>query len=294
MKFFKKKEAPRERRSVGGSGQRPAFSYYAGDQRAKIDTVRERNADEKKRRIGRGVRLIPTIIAVGAILVSVVYNTTLSSSPYIVFAGDASPYRAKEYYQSKSEDILQSSVKNKSKLTLNVGRTETALLEEFNEFDVVRLTMPIIGRRPTLTAHVRQPALLLATTTNIFVVDGSGKVVVDANALPSSAKEKLLSVKDQSGLAVSVGAQVLTSETVAFIKEMAHQFTEKQMVITEVVLPTTPNEVDIRIKDLKYFVRADTMGNARLQAGAFFAVKDSGVAPSEYVDVRVEEKVFYK
>ena len=277
-----------------GERQKLAYSYYAGDQRPKNDTVRERNALEQKRRVGRGVRMVPTVLALLAILFSVVYNTTLSSSPYIVYAGDSSPYHPKEYYQAKASEVLGSSVKNKSKLTLNTERTEAALLKEFTEFDVVKLTMPIIGRRPTLTAHVRRPALLLGSGSNTYVIDTNGKVVSSSELLSSSQKEILLRVQDQSGLKAEVGSQVLTSESVAFINEIARQLKDKKLHVSEVILPATPNEVDVRLKDVGYFIRADITGSARQQAGAYMAVKESGVTPAEYIDVRVEEKVFYK
>ncbi len=294
MSFLKKKELPRERRALRDVSEKPAYSYYAGDKRDKTDSVRARHELEQKRRLGKGFRLLPTLIALLAIVFSIVYNTTLSTAPYIVYAGDASPYQSKEYYQTHAEAILSSSYKNRSKLTLNAGRTEEALLKEFSEFDVLKLTMPVIGRRPTLTVHVRQPALLLSTSSNIYAIDINGRVVAEAQKLASSVKETLLSVQDQSGITVKVGGQALTTETVAFIIDMNLQIKDKNLNVSQMVLPTTPNEVDIRIKDLPYYIKADTTGQARVQAGAFIAVKESGIVPTEYIDVRVEEKVFYK
>ena len=112
--------------------------------------------------------------------------------------------------------------------------------------------------------------------------------------LASSAVTGLLTVQDESGLEVHAGDQAVTSETVNFIDNVRRQLSDKKLAIDRLVLPAIANEVDIYIKGLPYRVKADVSGDARLQIGAFLATKESGVNPGEYMDVRVEEKVFYK
>lgn len=270
------------------------FSYYAGDTPRKQDNVRSRQVSEERSILFQRLRLLPTLTAVAAILISIVYSTTLSTNPGIVFVGESSPYRSKADYSSGAEKLLKASTFNRSKLTLDTKKTELELLKLFPELDVATVSLPVIGRRPTLTLHARQPSLLLTTANNAYILDTSGKAVAVAAQLLSSAKEPLLAVQDQSGLAVKPGSQVLTAESVKFILNIRAQLFAKQLLIQVATFPAVPNEVDFRIKDLPYYIKTDTTGDPRLQAGAFLATKDSGVAPGEYMDVRVEEKVFYK
>ena len=294
MKLFKKQK-PQGRQPINQAGKpKPAFSYYAGDNKPKKDSVRARQASEQRASLFSRLRLVPTIVAISVILVSVVYSTTLSTSPHVTFAGTDSPYRTSDDYRNGITKVLQSSLFNNSKLTLNTSSTNNAILTAYPELDVASVSLPIIGRRPTVTLHVRQPALILTTSTNAYVIDSAGKVVSEASKILSSSREALLTVQDQSGLEVTVGKQALTSQAVTFITAAQAQLKAKQITIVQATLPTTPNEIDFRLKDIGYFVKTDITGDARLQIGSFIAAKDDGIAPGEYMDVRVEEKVFFK
>ena len=291
-----RKAKPQVRRPSQESGRpKPAFSYYAGDTpQTKKDSVKTRQREERHQAFLRRLRSIPTLIALAIILLSVAYSTTLSTNTNIKFAGDPPPYRTPAEYHLGISKLLGASFWNKSKLTNNTHKTETAILAAYPELDAVNIALPVVGQRPTVTLHARTAAMLLTTQTNSYVLDISGKVVAESAQLPSSQRDMLLTVQDKSGPALHVGSQAVTSNTVIFIQNVQAQLKDKKLSITEVTLPATPNEVDFRIKDINYYIKTDTAGDARIEIGDFLAVKDSGAQPAEYMDVRVEEKVFYK
>lgn len=105
-------------------------------------------------------------------------------------------------------------------------------------------------------------------------------------------------IQDKSGIEIKLGQQVLPSTTVQFVKQTYDQLAATQLKASGFVLPVSINELDIYIEGLPYFIKTDTSGDARLQIGSFLATKNhlekQGIAPKEYIDVRVEEKVFYK
>lgn len=295
VKLFKgrQKQRPRMPQMRSGTPAKRPFSYYSSDnpvQPGRVERKGLRPSTFKR------VRLIPTYLALVAIFGSIVYSTTLSTTPTIVFAGDPSPFRSTAEYKSLAEKILASSLLNHSKLTINTSSINNSFLAQAPELDAAKLVLPIIGRRPTLTLHARQPALILATKTNALIIDESGKAVSDARQLPSSLREGLLTLQDDSGLEVHSGDQAVTKETVQFILEANRQLKSKNLAIERLTLPVTPNEVDIHIQGLKYYVKADVTADVRVQIGSFLAVKDKlgSKPPGEYMDVRVEEKVFYK
>jgi hypothetical protein len=273
---------------------RPKLKYYNDDAPRTENSVRARQVTEHKRTIWRRLRLVPTLVAVGAILLSVAYSTTLTTTPGIIFAGDTSAYHPLSEYKMGITKILDSSFTNKSKLTINTGATQAAIIKAFPELDVATIGLPVIGRRPTITLHVRRPSLILTTKTNAFVIDTTGKVVAESKQLISSITASLLTVQDQSGLVLHVGDQALTSATITFIKNITAQLKAKQLILSGLTLPSGGNEIDVHIKDLNYYIKTDSSGDARIQIGDFIALKDNGTVPAEYVDARVEEKVFYK
>ncbi len=295
LKILKHKKSEQARRSpVTRVISRPKPTYYGNDTPRTEDSIRARQLTDQKRALWQRLRLVPTLIAASAILVSVVYSTTLSTTPGIIFVGEASMYRTAAEYKVGITKILESSVKNKSKVTLNTATTQEAIVKTFPELDIATVGLPIIGRRLIVTLHMRKPALILTTKTNAFVLDNNGRIVAEAKQLLSSLTSGLLTAQDQSGLVLHVGDQALTSETIAFITNIAAQLKAKQLIISGLTIPTGGNEVDVRIKDMPYYIKTDSSGNARVQIGGFLTVRDSSTNPTEYIDVRVEEKLFLK
>lgn len=208
--------------------------------------------------------------------------------------GQQAVYRPLEEYAVAAEKLLSSRLGNRTKLTVDSKAIEDELMKNYPELGAVALRLPVLGRKPNLVVDITPPAMLLVTNSKVYVIDRSGTVVSEASNLPDETKQGLLVLRDNSGLDVSVGGQAVTSKTVDFVMAAKAQLDAKTLKITELTLPAAASELDIRLEGLSYFIKTDTTGDARLQMGSFLAAKDSGVKPSEYIDVRVEEKVFYR
>lgn len=269
------------------------FSYYSGS----VDN-RPSPAPEKTINlggVGRHLRLLPTVLAAVVIIGSILFSLTISTYPVVTVVDDQpSVYRNKDEYAAAVDRLLSGSFGNRTKLTVNTKAVEHQLIEQYPELAAVRLSLPVLGRRPNLVIDVNQPSLLLITSAKVYVLDDTGTAISEAGSLPEDVKQGLLVLRDQSGLAVSVGSQAVTAETVRFIKAVKAQLGPKGLHISELTLPATASQLDIRLEGLSYYIKTDTTGNARLQIGSFLAVKEQRVRPSEYIDVRVEEKVFYR
>lgn len=285
------------RQSSRGNQNRPKFSYYSNVEQAS-DAVRQRQQVGKQRQWLIRLRLLPSILAIGVILGSVVYSTTLSSSSKVIMISDTSPYRSQQEYQLFMEELLARSILAKSKLTINTGHLEADFIKEFPEVHVAKLSLPVIGRRTTLTLQVRKPIILMTTKTGALIVDSDGKAVMEPGGLNSSSLDSLLKLQDESGLDLKTGDQALSLKTINFIKSFNEQMAASDMSIVQLTLPPRSNEVDVKLKDTNYFIKCNLEGDAKLQAGAFLAVRaklaGEGAQPQEYIDVRVDEKVFYR
>jgi hypothetical protein len=243
--------------------------------------------------------MVPTFIAVAVIILSVVISLTLTPRPSVTtFADEDSPYRTLDAYAAATEEIMSRYAHSKTKLTIDTQDIERQLLERFPELAAARLRLPVLGRQPSLVLDIHPPALVLSGNGTSFVLDQSGTVVGRLGDMVTAPDNTLPRVQDQSGLTLEVGQQAVTTDTVRFITEIMTQLEAKNLRLAQLTLPSSANQLDIRIQDTPYYIKTDIGGSARLQMGSFFAVKQElegrGEVPSEYIDVRVEEKVFYK
>lgn len=291
----------RSRDRLRAGSERPkaqSVSYYRSASNKDNEAVKSKK--DSPNRPYSIFRLSPAVLAVIVIIGSILFSLTLSSSANVtVFNDKPSPYRNQSEYSKKVKQLLDDDLLNKTKFTVSSDEVERRLMEAYPELDSVLLRLPVLGRKPTLVVSIRQPALVLATNTGGgVIVDSSGVAAADIKQLPSSEKQKLPVVIDESGVELKVGQRVLPSETINFILDAKAQIDAKNLKISKMNLPVRVNELDIYIEGLNYYVKTDASTDSRTQLGSFFATKNyldsNNISPAEYVDVRVEEKVFYK
>lgn len=247
-------------------------------------------------------KMLPTILALGAIIYSLGYLLMLDSSPRIVILGDkdkANLLQDTEVYLKASQEILKGSVFNKTKLTINTETTAKKLKDRFPELKDVAITIPIASHKPVFELGPAVPAVVLASASaGPYVIDEQGRAVVKAQEVTSLEKLDLPKVNDESGLGLTLGKPVLPQEDIEFITSLYRQLKAHSLTVDSMILPTTPNELHLRLAGDRYLVKFDISGDARLQSGALMAVKaelsTKNISPAEYVDVRVRDKVFYK
>jgi hypothetical protein len=295
--LFKKKEPEYtgRRPAAGGRQNAQVFSYYAN--RSRTDTARGRNEVPTTRSIKRQSLLanLPSILATIVIVLALLYTTTLSTSPKIVIrATNTASTRATSEYQAYAAQLLQASVFNLSKLTINTDGVALQMQRRFPEFQQVSVTVPVLGRQPVITAIPTEPTFVVRDgTSQAFYVSNDGRVIMKAANAAS-----LPVVLDQSGFGIELGKQVLTKDNVAFLSEVIRQLKAKDVSIADMTLPPVANELHVRIDGKPYYIKFNMTGDARQQAGTFLAVKQElegdKVTPKEYIDVRVDERAYYK
>lgn len=246
-------------------------------------------------------------VRLGAIMIMIIvvsvmlYGATLKSEPAISIVGSDDYYtiNGQGRFAGPITKILSDDWTNGNKLTMNTLAIETQIKQQFPELREVDVQLPIVGRTPKVFLQLRQPvATLLASDGSAYVVDSDGIVIGNASDLNSEYRSKLPALVDKASIDLDLGVRVLAKESIRFINEIIYQLTAKDMQASKIVLPVGLYEVDVHIDGIGYYVKTDTSGDSRLQMGGFFAVKadleSKGISPAEYIDVRVEEKVFYK
>jgi hypothetical protein len=225
-------------------------------------------------------------------LSSAVKVVTLSDGGGQIFLRDT------KVYQADAQKLFGGAM-DRNKLTANTATVADRLRSDFPELKTVSVSLPILGKTPVVYIQPVMPRLVVATPDNMqYVLDGSGAALINAAQVPELAKLNVPTVHDQSGVAPEVGKLALPGSTVGFISQLAGQLNAKQLTITDATLLIGGNELQVKVRGVAYYVKFDTHGDAREEAGALMAVKQNLDAahktPHEYVDVRVEGKAYYK
>lgn len=227
-----------------------------------------------------------------AIVVSLVSVLTLSPHAKIEPASAANTA-----YQTTADQLLASSFWNHNKLTIDAGGIKRQLMTRFPNLADVSVTVPLLAHRPIIYVQPAKALMVVAANNGAFVVDQNGRALMPSANLPTAGK--LPQVVDQSGLPLSVGRQVLTSDDVNFIQTVLGELAAKHVEVSSMVLPVSSRELDVYVAGQPYLVKFNLASNdARQQAGTYLAaaaeLQREHVTPAHYIDVRVDGRAYYQ
>jgi hypothetical protein len=313
--MFKKKppvEQPRTRQRVSdmnSSQQRntAVFSYHA-NRSTSLETRGRMTPEEQQPKRSKAPRRILSKItpkhALGGLvgLLIAMLCMGLSSTPKIVVLGNGSNQFALQslsVYQQAAHVAFGKSLTNNNKLTINTDAVAAELQGKFPELHAVSISLPFLGRQPTVYIQPAVPQMVFSTSSGQFILDSNGRALADYTSrteLPSDRSVPI--VTDQSGIAAQKGAVVLPSQSVHFITEVAAQLYAKQIKVDTWTLPAAGSELDVKVSGAPYFVKFNLQANAREEAGTFLATKNyldnQHKTPNTYIDARVTGRAYYK
>ncbi len=296
----------RRRQEASGTPKGASFAYRSSRSDQEVNTGRQvprEPADAAPKSLSRFLlQRFGLVVLLIALVFSVSNALSLSSSARVVMLkGDSSsPFlHDRNTYQQAASGLLASSVWNRNKLTVNTGAVSRGLLSRFPELSNVSVTLPLLNNRPTVYVETAQEALILSSGNGSFVIGTDGNALLNADNLSPASRRKLPKVTDKSGLKVKLNRQVLSSADVAFILTVRSQLLAGHVGVTAMDLPAAKSEMDVHISGKPYFVKFNLeSGTARQQAGTFLATKAElehrHAEPSQYIDVRVDGRAYYK
>ena len=302
--FFSKDTSPEtNRRRPIPVQQRKVVSYRSN--RAYDTTGRHRlrpevdaSTDVPRHHLWRIVRYLPSMIAIGIIVGCVGYNFMLSTTPRIIVSGQDSNQTLLQdntVYQKKITQLLQGSVLNRTKITIDTVVLGERITKEFPEVTHVRVSIPVIGQKPIVYVEPSEPAYILQTASENYVLDSTGAAlatVVSGNLVATPR------VIDESGVTVTPGKQAIPQSVVAYMQQIERQLNAKSLRITEFRLPAGSQLLVARIAGTTYSVRFSVRQPVIQQVGTYIAAREEmiarNVSPTQYVDVRVPERVYFQ
>ena len=296
--MFRKKQTP-ERRIPQPGTSTSVFSYYSNRSDAATPRARYEPPATHRRGMER-FKHVPTIVGLILIVAALFYASILNNNPRVMISASSTgkplqrPNKVYEDYISKQ---LSNSFFNKSKLTFSADAVTASLQKEFPEVANAIVTVPLVGHRPVVHIAVSSPAFILGTNSGAYYISAEGKPLVKVSDVEHPLSN-IATVTDETALPVTIGKQILPADTVSFISAVIKQLQATKTPIQTITLPLEANELQVRIAGQPYAVRYNTLGDPRIETGTFLAVKKrlegSGEQPKEYIDVRVEERAYYK
>ncbi|HSX18259.1 MAG TPA: hypothetical protein VLE51_02820 [Candidatus Saccharimonadales bacterium] len=279
---------PRNRNPSNGSSK-AALRYYRSAERSASSPFDKKTKPRRRKSFSRLVDFLLLI----ALLSGAAYTLVVKSSPKVVL--NSSVYRPVSTYQEASVKEFKK-IKNRNKLTMDEKAIITSLQRQFPEIVDGRIDLLILSTKPTVRLNIASPSFTLNSRGVDYIVDSQGVAVIKASELPKI--KDLPKVIDQSGFDIKQGQQVLSATSVNFINIVSEQAKHAGVTIASLTLPQLAQEVDMRTADRGYFVKFYLGGDGLLQAGQFLASRrqfdQTSTQPSQYLDVRVPGKVYYK
>lgn len=286
------KEQPR--RSPAREKTAPTTKYY----RAGSISDKSSPFESKKLKPKSGVRRkllfgVADILVLLVLMFGLVYSLIVRPDPHI--SASSSVYHPASTYRQaiiKQFQIL----KNRNKITLDDQGVVRALQAQFPEIATASVELPLFGEAPIVHLNIAAPSFFLSSGSNLYVVDDQGYVVGKSTSLPDI--KGLLTLSDQSGFAAKVGQQAMSSANVAFINTVVAEAKRSSVPISSLTLPALAQEFDLRTSDRGYYVKFFLGGDVLQQSGQFLAARhnfdQTNAQPSQYLDVRVPGKIYYK
>lgn len=248
---------------------------------------------------------------VGAVVLSLVVLAaainllTLSSQASISIInsdGESSPQTLQDeaIYQQAASELFAASVWNRNKITVDTGSVQKQMEKKFPELTSISITIPWLTHRPVVHIQPATPALVLAKSSEAWLLDDQGRVLAKAvNRAALGVSDELPSVTDQSGLQADLGDQVVPARHIRFMNTVIDQLAARQYTVAELILPSSSSQLDVRLANEPYIVKFNLQNDsAREQAGTFLAtiarLKKDRAVPGQYIDVRVPGRAYYQ
>ncbi len=141
----------------------------------------------------------------------------------------------------------------------------------------------------------QKPSILWSSGNTLSVIGANGHAY--DGEITQLMKDKLVTVVDSTNLPVKKGEKVVTQEFVDFVNAVHEQLPNKGIAVAQYQIGDSTTEILVKTEQ-GYYIRFDTTRSVEQQLQDLSAVltqlKKTGKKPSEYIDLRINGKVFYK
>jgi hypothetical protein len=303
MSKSKSKETKRKVDLTSSKGRKFVYhSQIKNSDRQTNDRIVNVSGKGKLSRNVSFLRQSPTIISFLVIIGTIFYITTLNNNPQIIIDNNSSAINflhTRSQYQQTIDSLLNSSFLNKSKFTIDTNSLEARFKSDYPELDSATIIIPITGHNLQLILKASIPVLTLKNSTGLYLLSDKGVVIKKFSSLTDMNSTKLINLTDASNSSAYLGKNFISSQTITFIQSIIYQYKKKNIAISGMILPVSPYEIDVQSGGQGFIVKYNLLDDVNYQVGTYFTIlqylkANSKQMPTQYIDLRVSGKAFYK
>lgn len=286
----------------------PVMRYYQSESSSspakRSERIQKQDNAKPAARFSRLIENLPQKLVFIAIVGLLLFNTTLSSAG-TQLSDENNVYRTSDMYKAGVDAIFTSSWRNNNKLTFSSTSFEQEIRVQFPEITRAVAVVPIAGRELAVTLEFTKPLVRLVDPKGgtIGVVGERGNFI-NLDEVDLLSHEDLFAIPTLRLLKspeFAQGSQLLTSVETELIQTLRNEFDGSSSIrpqVNSILFDVEKREMQVRFNKASYFARVTPERDSREQVGALVAtiaqLDEDNDTPNEYIDVRVEGRVFVK
>ena len=291
------------RSSVAKAGEQPqqrVISYYTASRR-QLDNF-ERTSPQQVdslafRRFEQLRSAWFTILVLVVALIILVYMAMLATQPHITVRG--TEYRKAAELEKLIDSTFTHDIRNRLKPLLQQASLESEISALVPEASVVSVSSTLLGHRPEVTLVTDAPmAIFSQPGSTDYIISNRGRLLLPASQVTGFDVTKLPIIQNQTGINGKAGEQFMRPDEAQSFERLYAQYTAESSKPL-FTLSVTPHELLAKESGrgtyaAKYLLNESIVTQFGSLRATEKKLSELAQQPSDYIDVRLADKVYYK
>ncbi len=210
-------------------------------------------------------------------------------------------YLDNEYRSSivkSSSEFLSKSIFNQTKVTFSPNNLDKFLSGKYGFIQSINTQTAFFSNTLSIYITVSAPAIRYSIQNSTYLINLNGQIENINYYNPILKKLNLIPVIDQGNISIKQNEYIFSSQEVNEILIINNTLKADGYTVNKFVLNKNGSEIDAYLSKYNYYVKFNLMeGDINLQIGRFIAIEkyliNNNIVPKEYIDVRVDGRVYY-
>jgi len=227
-------------------------------------------------------------VGVGVVLILLVY-VLIGSPIFVLNKLDIQGNHLVEASEIENS-VFDNGFKSVNIFLFNENKATRQVLTSINQVEDIKFKKQIFSRTLIATVKEHTSTIIWQTNNERYMVNRSGAVYDIA-----SSDSPLVVVEDLKNVPVNLNQKIVTTDFVEFVTAVVSNLPRRtNLSARRVLVPETTFEINVMTSD-GWTIIFDTTRSADAQISNLVKVlREIKVMPSQYIDLRIEDRVYYR
>jgi hypothetical protein len=202
-------------------------------------------------------------------------------------------------YKEASEKYLSNSIANNTKITINNLGLSDYMLSRFPEISNATPELGFLSHFVTLKITEAKPVgILYDQSKRFYLIKNNGVAMALVSNNNSENFVNLMPYIIESFSSIKINQRALSNSDLSFISYAYNELAIQSIKTTSYTLVPNSRELDIKVNKVPYMLKFNLEEPVKEQVGSYLALKGylqaNNINPSQYIDVRVIGRAYYK